>query len=150
MLLIAGAIVGVVLIAIAWAFWFPMKPSSVASIDGLGFNEVTVSDTSIDMRGGYFAASAIWYAGYEAEYRDEALYVKIIVSNRERQYQGDPFSVSIPNTYGTIKAVYLEGYQGDTRMIWPKDESKVTRDSAQQPPEEPFLATSTPLNNLDL
>ena len=83
-------------------------------------SSVQVTDSTISVEG-EFMGSAQWYNGYAASYKDGVLYVKLQVSSIPLPWlKGDPFTISIPNTYGSIEQMYLQGSgsEGD-KQIWP-------------------------------
>ena len=90
------------------------------STSNIHVSSVSVSSSTVSFTGG-FAGSAMWYNGYTATYTDGSLYLDIQVSSIQLPgMAGDPFTVSIPNTYGNIKQIYLrgQGAEGD-KQIWP-------------------------------
>ena len=92
------------------------------STDNIHVSSVSVSSSTVSFTGG-FAGSAMWYNGYTATYKDGSLYLDIQVSSIQLPgLAGDPFTVSIPNTYGDIKQIYLRGQsaEGD-KQIWPQN-----------------------------
>ena len=90
-----------------------VRPSNVFVKD------VDASDNKVTLKG-TFMDSAIKYKGYTAEYKNEELYIKIkggLISFSKTK----EINISIANSYGKIKGVYL---QDDTPsgniLIWPK------------------------------
>lgn len=73
----------------------------------------------IEIRCG-FPGSHIWYRDRIVKYSDKALYVTVIASWLDVPgTKGDPFTISIPNTYGEIHAIYLQGRDhSDLRLLW--------------------------------
>jgi|GEM_PF-2583541 len=91
---------------------FVVNPSSI------GIRSVDVSPKVISISGG-FASSATWSAGYKTQYSNGSLYIKIIGSGINYSDLNGDISLSIPNTYNEIKAVYLVGAPESEVMIWP-------------------------------
>lgn len=67
-------------------------------------------------------ASAIQFRNYTVEAKDGALYVTIVGSYTSLFAKEWPGTISIPNTYGTLSAIYLkgQGHEEDV-MIWPEN-----------------------------
>jgi len=69
--------------------------------------------------------SAAKFRGYETEYRDEALYVRVRCGLLSLPFQrSDGFDFSIPNQYETIRAIYLwqDGTPAGDALIWSQDQ----------------------------
>ncbi len=121
--IILVCIVGLALY-IAIAFKVDASPSSY------GIRVVTVSYEKIVMQGDFFG-SATLYAGYRVQNRDGDLYVTI--RGTILQFLSVPptdlygISVVIPNTYGDIKSIYLQGPSLDDRLLIWKDGKMVDR-----------------------
>lgn len=92
----------------------------VVNPDVVHFAHVSEMPQAILLEGGTFAGSAMWYSGYSATYQDGVLTVTI----RARSVplpgsMDDPFTVSIPNTYGSVREVRVSGGDGFTdKVIW--------------------------------
>lgn len=118
--MIIGVVVFVcILIVIALAGLYGLTHGRM-STNVVTFSYVAVSTSTIELKGGTFFTGFGWYNGYKADYKDGVLYVDLVVSMIHRPgMQGTPFSISIPNTYGTINRIYLRGHgsEGD-KLIW--------------------------------
>lgn len=118
-MIIAAVIVGIVVI-IAGLFVYALAHGA-ALPSGIHVRDISVTDNQITIQADFAGNSSLMYNGYKAVYRNEILYVSIVTSLLHSwSISGDPFTVIIPNTYGTIKSVYLKGVdpEGD-KLIWP-------------------------------
>lgn len=87
--------------------------------------EIKVTDQTVTLQNVSFAASAIWYVGYSAQYDNGVLSVKIY-GRAPIRFPGDRyngFTISIPNTYKNLREVRLSG-GGDfnDKVIWTSPE----------------------------
>lgn len=83
-----------------------------------------ITNETIQLRGG-FSGSQVWFSDYDVEKNGDSLYVKIVGSSIKFPWmEGDPFVVIIPNTYGDIDAIYLQGGDpSDQELIWSKQDN---------------------------
>ncbi|MDD5527968.1 MAG: hypothetical protein PHO56_03285 [Patescibacteria group bacterium] len=95
---------------------FTVSPSIVA------IRTVDVSPKTINISGD-FMASAVWQSGYKTQYSEDNLYIRIIGSNINYYHLNGGVSLSIPNTYQNIKAVYLVGGEDGGIIIWPDNKT---------------------------
>ncbi|GEM_PF-2371339 len=99
--------------------WIMVKKNSVDT----GFVvpiSIIVASNSVSINGS-LSASALWYYGYETEYRDAALYVRIKGGSINLPNSSGDFMISIPNTFGIIDKIYLQGSAAnDIKLIWEK------------------------------
>ncbi|HTX87163.1 MAG TPA: hypothetical protein VMC41_03840 [Candidatus Nanoarchaeia archaeon] len=95
---------------------FTVSPNIVA------IRSVDVSPKAINISGD-FVASAVWLAGYKTQYSDDNLYIRIIGSSINYYHLNGGVNLSIPNTYGNIKAVYIVGGADGGVMIWPDNKN---------------------------
>lgn len=91
-----------------------VNPKTIAVMD------VTATDSKIDLKGS-FTNSSLQYKGYTAEYKNEILYISIkggLVSFSKPK----DMNISMENTYGKIKEIYLQGdTASDNVLIYPRD-----------------------------
>jgi len=84
------------------------------------FARVRVANSMVVLENGSFAGSSMWYSGYSTKYNNGVLSVKI--QARSIKFPGatnDPFTISIPNTYGDIHKIRLSGGSNfQDRVIW--------------------------------
>ncbi len=94
--------------------------SYTANPSMIHFANVTVSSEMITLRNGSFAGSSMWYSGYSAQYQSGVLSIEIHArSVKIFGSADDPFTVSIPNTYGDIQQVQLSDGEGSNKLtIW--------------------------------
>jgi hypothetical protein len=95
---------------------FTVSPSVIA------IRSVDVSPKAISVSGD-FMASAIWSVGYKTQYSDQNLYIRIIGSSINYSHLNGGINLSVPNTYGNIKAVYMVGGPEGGVMIWPDNKT---------------------------
>ena len=114
-------IVGLILVGIA-VFIFMMSNVTIAS-STMSVRSIEVSDRAIDLKLD-FSASGLQYKGFVTEYRDDSLFIKIN-GTYIGFFASDPSSgISIPNSYGEIKAIYLSdgADEKNSRRIWQKSD----------------------------
>lgn len=83
---------------------------------------VTVSDKQIAVKGG-FVGSAVQFRGYDIYHHNENLYIRIKGSLIARPISQGGINVSVPNTYGVINKVYLQGKSSERILIWTKEDN---------------------------
>src|SRR4051812_5246260 len=97
-------LVGIILVALGVYVWtymlhFALYPSSVA----IQKVQVTKEQVTVDAN---LNGSALFFAGYSAEYKDDALYLILRATNFKSLGSYPPAIITIPNTFGTINAIY--------------------------------------------
>ena len=115
--IICGGAVLLVLLLIETVLLVHLRPSDMAILS------VDVSTSTITLVGD-IGASAVWYYDHTVHYRDGALFITVTGNQVVKLPQSTsvPFTIAIPNTYGPIKTIYLEGRGGEEdRMIWPEN-----------------------------
>ena len=112
-------IVVVLILTIGLALSFILH-NNVVNTSSIYISNIGVSDKKIDLSGS-FSASAIFYRGYSVDYRDENLYISLKGNVFNTTNSSGEFNISIPNKYGKIKEIYLEGATPTEKvLIWPK------------------------------
>lgn len=87
--------------------------------------ELNVTKENINIKGS-IGESAKAYRGYDVNYKNENLYIKIRSSIALELppllHRSGEFIISIPNKYGKINEIYFEGRDpSDNTRIWPKN-----------------------------
>ncbi len=124
LLIILGALIIIIIIGIASINYSKstVNPHSIAIVD------INVSDSKIDLKGMFSFSGPLSYKGYTAEYKNEALYIKIKggLILFPPSPSSDPglapvINISMKNTYGNVKKIYLQGDSvSDNILIYPK------------------------------
>ncbi len=117
--IILTIVISIIIIGVMFnmIFTFTVHPSVIF------VKNVNVTNNIIAMEG-EFAASAIWFKGYRAEYHNNILYIKIKGSSISFPNLSGSINISIPNKYGTINKIYLQdNVPSGNIIIWPKDKN---------------------------
>ena len=113
---LVGISVAVVAIVVGFGYYAARGEISPTSL--IAVLNTNATSEKIDISGTYMA-SAMWYKGYEVEYGNGALYIKIRGSSIHTPGTYGEFTISLPNTYGNVNSIYLQGAShDDVKLVW--------------------------------
>ena len=120
LLKIIGIIAAVVILVVIYYLF----RGTTESPHWIGIMNQDISDKEISLQG-TFAESAKAYRGYSVHYNTEILYIKIrssiAIDIPPFLSRSGDFNITIPNKFGEIKEIYLEGNNpSENKLIWSK------------------------------
>lgn len=114
--LASGSIVVMILVVGALIL---ISSSTTVHPSHIGIQEVTVGDDLITMKG-EIMESANYFRGYNLEYIDDVLFVKIQGGMLPSSQKGS-IDISIKNNYSNLSEIQLQdNNSGNSKVIWPQ------------------------------